>query len=144
MNQGVIFKYDIAFLTLVFPLPNSRILQVYQADFDLRLHFCIFSKWEVYKSSLQWGLTPGVLISDLESVHTISPSRPKEGIHQRHYLLFSRSHETGTSNEKFWQLLWQMGPSMFTTYQYRVLFLNSVKNKYILQESAHRMGLQCD
>lgn len=61
MNQGVIFKYDIAFLTLVFPLPNFRILQVYQADFDLRLHFCIFSKWEVYKSSLQWGLTPGIL-----------------------------------------------------------------------------------
>lgn len=42
-----------------FPLPNSRVLQVYQTDIDLRLYFCIFSKWEVYKSSVQWGADPG-------------------------------------------------------------------------------------
>lgn len=42
-----------------FPLPNSRVLQVYQTDIDLRLYFCIFSKCEVYKSSVQWGADPG-------------------------------------------------------------------------------------
>lgn len=126
-----------------FPLPNSRVLQVYQTDIDLHLYFCIFSKWEVYKSSVQWGADPGVLISDLGAVHTLSPSRPKEGIHQRHYLLFSRSHKTGTSNERFWQLLWQMGASVFTTYQYRVPYLNSVKKQvYIAGECVHRMGIR--
>lgn len=124
-------------------LPNfrnsvSQILEFYKSIKQILIfaYISVFSQSEKFTRVLcSEGLTPGVLISDLGAVHTLSPSRPKEGIHQRHYLLFSRSHKTGTSNERFWQLLWQMGASVFTTYQYRVPYLNSVKNKYILQEN---------